>query len=74
LATEDVKKLGSGAVRYILTPQNDSGHPPPPLPCIFFGIKMVIVREKKHKLSNIDLLLIVGVIFVTLAIVFIPID
>jgi hypothetical protein len=35
---------------------------------------MIVVKETKHKISNVELLIIFAVLFVSLAIVFLPLN
>jgi hypothetical protein len=65
---------GSGAVQHRWTPPNDSGHPPPPLPCVFLGKPMIILKEKHKKVSNVELAMIVMGLFLGLAILFLPLN
>ena len=56
-------------------PPKDSGFPPPPLPCIFLGVSdmIVVMKEDKRILDNLELTLIVLAAFVALAIVLVPV-
>lgn len=58
-----------------LTPPNDSGHPPPPLLCIFLrSQKVIIIKENPKKLSNVDLALLVVGLFIVIGLLFLPIN
>ena len=57
------------------SPPNDSGYPPPPLPCDFTGGFMMIVmvdNSKEKIMSNSEMAVIIGVVFMALGIIFMP--
>jgi len=60
---------------HMVSPPNDSGYPPPPLPCNFFGeVQMIVVvdRSADRILGNFELAVLVAAVFSAIAIVLIP--
>jgi hypothetical protein len=69
-----LRKHGSGALDHQPAPPNDSGIPLRRSHALFFGKLIADVREKPKKLANIDLLMIVIALFISMAILLVPYD
>jgi hypothetical protein len=67
-----LREHGSGALDHQPAPPNDSGIPLRHSHALFFGDLMIIVKEQPKKLANIDLLMIVIALFITIAVLLVP--
>jgi hypothetical protein len=67
-----LREHGSGALDHQPAPPNDSGIPLRHSHAFFWEEAMIMIKEQPKKMTNMELLMIVLTILITIAILFVP--